>query len=464
MRASRLRGAAAAAFLVLALLLGGASARGAGAIGNALLQIVAVLLILFVLWTRDTEPYPARARALIWIVALFAVLGLLTLVPLPASLWTALPGRGATAHGFELLRIPAPALPLSLAPGQTIVSLLWLLPPAAMFLLALHCSYRRRRQLLWLLLIASAVSIGLGAAQLVGGVDSPLRFYQITNRSSPVGFFSNANHLATLLLCALPAAGYFAGRARANSRERAKRLSGMMMSVSLAAFLLVGIAVVGSLAGYGLALPAGFASLLIYRRAAYGAVGGRWLAGLGILFAVFLGLALLGPVSSQSLSEERSASPSSRATLAATTAKAVAANFPAGTGLGTFAEIYWTFQQPDPMVREYANHAHNDYLEIALEMGLPGALLVLCFILWWARASFAAWTSDAEGGGLGRAGSVMIGVVLLHSIVDYPLRTSAIASVFALACALLLPYSGARKQARASADESGGSARHIEVT
>lgn len=465
MRIERLRGWALLAFLALCVLLGGASARNAGAPGNAMLQIGAILLILLSLWHRRDYAFPHQSRGPIWIGLVFAALVLLSIVPLPPSLWESLPGREPVAAGYRLLGGEVPSVPLSLGAHQSIASLLWLLPPAAVFLLVVQSPSRHRKRLPWVLIGLAAVSILLGAAQLLGGTGSPLRFYSITNNSLPVGFFSNANHLGTLLLAMLPLTGYLAARAVSKSGNRAQTGSGMLMAGSIAAFVLIGIAMIGSLAGFGLAAPAAAASFLIFRRAAYGPLSWKAVAAIGAVLVFFLGLALVGPLNSQAFSEELTDQPASRATFAATTAEAIGDSFPVGTGLGTFQEVYRTFEDPNLTSREYVNHAHNDYLEVVLELGLPGLLLMLAFLAWWAMRSWAVWRSDFAGANLARAGSVIILIVLLHSVVDYPLRTSAIAAVFAMACAFMVPPPPPRERRRSSRDEpaEGDSLRHLEA-
>ena len=449
---------AAGAYLIACLLLGGASAAGAAA--NAVLQIVAVGLILVWLWRRDT-PLPREARAPLWIGGAFLLVCLVSLIPLPASLWTALPLRDQILYGFQLIGMPPPALPLSLSPPATIWSLLSLLPPAAMFLMVASLSNDERRRLALPLLALAGVSIVLGAFQLLGGHESPLRPYSVTNTGSPVGFFANVNHEVTLLLCSLPFMAFLAGRA-AGRRSRSKRSGGAILSVALGLFLAVGIAISGSSAGYGLFLPTALASVLIYRRAVVGRIAWPWTAGLGIVLVIFTVVALRGPLSSEAFEGDLSDQPTSRRVLAATTSGAIADSFPAGTGLGTFQTVYRRYENPDRVTRQYANHAHNDYLEIVLELGIAGLLLILAFIGWWATALARVWRSEVPGAGTGRAASVAIGVVLLHSIVDYPLRTAAIAAVVALACALLVP--APRREAEASEAEDGGSdLRHLEA-
>ena len=68
---------------------------------------------------------------------------------------------------------------------------------------------------------------------------------------------------------------------------------------------------------------------------------------------------------------------------------------------------------------------------------------MVVFFVWLTRSSFRAWRSgqggtDALDTALARAASIVVVLLMLHSIVDYPLRTTATMVVFALACALLI--------------------------
>lgn len=449
---------AAAAYLVLCLLLGGASAAGAAA--NALLQVAALVLIVIWLWSREA-PLPREARVPLWITGAFVLVALVSLIPLPASLWSGLPYRDEIASAFTLIGMPLPSLSLSLSPPATIWSLLALLPPAAMFLMVASLPNDERRQLAVPLLAVASVSIVLGAFQLLGGTDSPLRPYTVTNPTSPVGFFANVNHEVTLLLCSLPFMAFLAGRA-AGRRSRSKRSGGAIISVALGLFLTVGIAISGSSAGYGLFIPTALASLLIYRRAVVGRIAWPWTAGMALVLLVFTVVALRGPLSSEAFAGDLTDQPTSRRVLAGTTVRAIEDSFPAGTGLGTFQTVYRRYENPDRVTRQYANHAHNDYVEFVLELGIAGLLLILAFIAWWAAALVRVWRSEVPGAGMARAASVAIGVVLLHSIVDYPLRTSAIAAVIGFACALLVP--APRRDTEATDGEDPGSdLRHLKA-
>ncbi|MGA9583175.1 MAG: O-antigen ligase family protein [Allosphingosinicella sp.] len=448
---------AAGLYLAACLLLGGASAAGAAA--NAFLQLVALGLILALLWRRDFA-LPDGAAGPLWIGGALLAVGLLSLVPLPAGFGSG-PLRGEVIEAFRLIGMEPPALSASLAPSSTLNSLLHLLPAAAMFLLVLRLPNEDRRLLPTILLAVAGASILLGAFQLMGGPDSPLRFYSITNRSSPVGFFANVNHEATLLLCALPLVAVLAGR-MATRRSRSKRSGGAIVSVSIAIFIIAGIAVSGSSAGYGLAVPTALASFVIYRRTVAGKVAKGWWAALAVLALLFTYAGVQGPLGKENFEAEVTDHPSSRRVLASTTTEIIEDSFPVGTGLGTFSTVYRRYEDPSKVTRQFANHAHNDYLEAVLELGPAGLLLIIAFLFWWGRRSYLAWTRDFEGAALARAGSVMIGVVLAHSIVDYPMRTAAIVAVFAFGCALLVPPPVRRSREPAEEDNSAP-LRHIEA-
>jgi O-antigen ligase len=49
-----------------------------------------------------------------------------------------------------------------------------------------------------------------------------------------------------------------------------------------------------------------------------------------------------------------------------------------GSGLGTFAQAYAPFRSAS--MSSYMDHAHNDYLEFIIEVGLPGFVILLLFV------------------------------------------------------------------------------------
>jgi O-antigen ligase len=109
---------------------------------------------------------------------------------------------------------------------------------------------------------------------------------------------------------------------------------------------------------------------------------------------------------------------------------------PFGSGLGSFKDVYALYEQPAQVTPVFVIHAHNDYAELILELGLAGIAMIALFLLWWAAAVWRVWRT-AEAGPFARAAAIASGAVLIHSFVDFPLRTAAIAACFAMCLALL---------------------------
>ncbi len=83
-----------------------------------------------------------------------------------------------------------------------------------------------------------------------------------------------------------------------------------------------------------------------------------------------------------------------------------------GFGLGTFRYAYPAYAVVDYGV--VLNHAHNDWLEFAVEGGLPFAVLLL------AAAGFAVRLGVRHPWGIG------LPFVFLHGLVDFPLQVDAV--------------------------------------
>lgn len=428
-----LRIAAVPGYFLLCLILGGASA--AGIWGNMVLQLLAVPLILWAVVVRRATPMPTAGRQLLLLLLLMLLLIGAQLVPLPPSIWTSLGGRQPIVEGFELLNQPLPWLPISLAPYNSLSSALWLLPALAVLLGIIRVGAFKAKWLAWAVVAVATLSVIIGALQVVGGEGSSWYFYSVTNYGSTVGFFANSNHMATLLVCAIPFLGalYLKTVGKGGS---AQRKSGMfVLVVGALAVILVGIAINGSLAGVGLAIPVAVASsLLIWSRKRKLP---RWAwAGVALLVAGAVLVAYNVPFSNNNLTGQDKGAPDSRYYSFSLTGEAARDHLPAGSGIGTFVQIFHSYEDPSTVDRYFMNHAHSDYLELALETGIPGILLILLFLFWWAWRSAAVWRAE-EADYFARAATIASAAILAHSIVDYPLRTAAIGALFALCCALM---------------------------
>lgn len=425
---SRLRNAVAPLYLFLCLLLGG-SAQGIWS--NALLQLVGLAILAWAASAWAEEPLSRPLRQLLWIALAGLAVVALQLVPLPAGLWQQLGhGRAVLADGFAILGIANPAMPISVAPYSTLETLLTLIPPAAMFAAVAVLRAYRASWLALALLAGVICGILLGALQVAGGEEWYL--YRQSSFGFAVGFFANANHMATLLVISLAFLGALLAAAKGGTVQRYS--AAVALTGGAALVILVGIVLNGSLAGYGLALPVAIASLLLIVPASRTS---RLLAALGagaLLAAVAVAITFT-PTGNKGLGAATSVG--SRAEILATTSHAIRDFLPFGSGLGTFRPVYQLYEDHDRITNTRVPHAHNDYAELALELGVPGIALMLVFLLWWAVTAARAWRV-ADASPFARAATIASAAILAHSAVDYPLRTAAISACFAMCLALLV--------------------------
>jgi O-antigen ligase len=344
-----------------------------------------------------------------------------------------LPGHAAAAEAALQAGLAPEWRSISLAPVETMQSMLALAPPAAVFLGASLVTDIERRRLCLLVPAAAMVSLLIGAMQIAGGEASPLYFYEVTNRGWAVGLFSNRNHQAILLIMSLPFAALWL--CNADATRRSAMLTAAVVTAAYIALVVIGLVIVGSRAGVLLLAPAlVMTAAMLIRADRYG--GKRGLIAGAVLLAMVAAMATLvmGPLVE-------------RFTAARGEQRLDTAPVVASAGLGSFPQVYAGVEPVDIMAETFFNHAHNDYLEIWLEAGILGVAALLAFIGWWLNRSFLVWTlPTTPGRNLSRAASAAITLLLIHSLVEYPSRALAIASVLALSCALL---------ARRSADFDG---------
>ncbi len=215
--------------------------------------------------------------------------------------------------------------------------------------------------------------------------------------------------------------------------------------VLLMLMIIIGVTLTRSRAGMALLFVAGLFSLLLVWRHDRGQSGRRLLrVAIGanvvaLLVAFQFGFAgLMERVEAKGLGDLRWP-------IAQVSSQAAIANLPLGSGFGTFVPVYDKFAPPTLLGGEYVNHAHDDWLELWLTGGVPAIVLAIGFLAWFAASTFRLWSSGEQPQApvldlvLARAAPMAIGLLLLHSAVDYPLRTEALMVVFAIACAYLVP-------------------------
>ena len=111
-----------------------------------------------------------------------------------------------------------------------------------------------------------------------------------------------------------------------------------------------------------------------------------------------------------------------------------------GSGFGTFQYIFKVYQ-PEGL-RLYWAHAHNDYLELLLELGIVGTVIVVIFfVLVLGTIMKADWRGRELY--LGAALLSSITTIAVHSIVDFNLHIPSNAILFSLILGLAVSLSRA---------------------
>jgi hypothetical protein len=86
-------------------------------------------------------------------------------------------------------------------------------------------------------------------------------------------------------------------------------------------------------------------------------------------------------------------------------------------------------------------------------------------LAFWLSRTLQLWRVG-QGDALSRAGSIVVAIVVAHSLVDYPLRTAAVAAIAAFSFALMVAPESAEMPSWQSArrrKRRGKSARSIEI-
>ncbi|MBV2132939.1 O-antigen ligase family protein [Pseudomonas sp. MAP12] len=107
-----------------------------------------------------------------------------------------------------------------------------------------------------------------------------------------------------------------------------------------------------------------------------------------------------------------------------------------GQGAGSFESVFPKYPGED--IRLHFDHAHNDYLQFAIEYGLLGCLPLLAFVLlalW--QALQALWRRESlyrSGVGFGAAMGII--AIAIHSLTDFNLQIPANAATLVVLCAI----------------------------
>ncbi len=425
------------AVLSTAMLFGGGSRIELA--GPIVVRAVAIFALVALLW-NGLGPMRSLPRfaAYFWIAVL--ALPLLQLIPLPWEVWTRLPGRSLFVEVDQALG-QSPWRPISLAPDRSWNALFAVLPALAAFIASYQLETEGQKRLLLSVCGFGVLSALLGIGQTIGGSGSKLYFYDVTNADAAVGLFSNANHHGLFLgICVLIIFALFGLK-----QARSGRVDLDRTLIVLIAMLLILLADVLTLSRAGV-LFAAVAVLIgiVFLDPKRLGMSHRRLWTIAIILIAIASVTVFLLLGNQLFGTDQNVNSvrDDRIGNLPLYFRIVKDYFPNGSGLGSFDPVFRTYETVDTVALTYLNNAHNELAQIGIESGLFGLVLVAAFVIWWARSAIEIWRGTVAGKAsaqstLAKASSVIIGLALLHSLVDYPLRTAAISVVFAICCAIL---------------------------
>lgn len=420
-------------FAVVVALFGGTSRTDQ--LHHALLRPAAALFLMPAIYYMGRQSWREAPVLLALLGGLVVWMGL-QLVPLPHSLWQGLPDRTEIAQLDSLMDLSDLWRPVSLAPTRGLSALFGLIVPIAALLLALslRCT---SNVILHVLLAIGLMNAALGFMQLAAGPSSPLYLYAYAPAGGSFGLFANRNHggmfsvLTLLIVVRLMGEGYVAN---------SPRMAWAKIVYPLAFFvLLLSVLVTGSRAAF-IALFAALvaSSLQVFVLAGAGLRNSdvrtdrsskslRWFGVvLGVsalaLITLFVGFERV-PALDRMMAQDPIADLRWKAL--PILLDMAGSHWLWGSGFGSFDVLYQSYEPTELLMVAYFNQAHNDWVQIVIEGGLPACLLLAGLVIWIAVA-----ITRLKGSADPRAANLQIIfwtatvlIVSAASLVDYPLRT-----------------------------------------
>jgi O-antigen ligase len=435
-------------FLLVGLLailwLAGGAAR-ADVLGQAIVRMASwAALLLFVLF--GTLPNKPELRPVVILMLAAVGLVLLQSIALPPAIWRMLPGRPVLEGAALVSNQAASWRPLAIVPDAAVNALSSLVVPCAVLLLAMGLREDERKWLPGIVLGLIVAASVIGLLQLSGaGLNHPF----INDTPGQMGGnFANRNHFALFLAigCLIAPVWAFSG----NVRRTAWRAP-----VAIALVVLFSLTILASGSRGGVLV--GLLSLPIVMLLAKQGIrhelrrAPRWVfpAIAAAIFTIIAIFVLFSVAADRAISIERfllvDQGQDMRTRGLPVVLSMIATYFPVGSGFGGFDPIFRMHEPASLLKLTYFNHAHNDFLEVALDGGLMGIALLLSAIGWWSVASLRAWRT---GGAPARLGSAILLLVLIASAFDYPARTPMMMAMIILAAVWLAePGQGTERRA-----------------
>ena len=400
-------------------------------------RLVAISVITISTFASSTyAPRGIKVPAIL--LGLVISLVFIQLIPLPPAIWTALPGRSEFGSLARIAGFPQPWRPIAINPDLAANALIALTVPAAALYGLTVMKRDSRRWIFSILLVIILGSLLVCLAQLATGSGGFTGIYQIQWHQAS-GIFTNRNHQALLLAIGIPLLAGWDGVRRGGRRGTVTRW-GVCAVVIL---LVITIIAMGSRAGLllgGIGILGGAAVVRSWMRRRDNVTTRRSGLVRTVVLAAILALTIGVAVffgRGQAIDRLIGADPlgDRRAEALPTVIDITLSYLPIGSGFGSFDTVFRRAEPFQMLQTTYFNEAHNDLLQIVLEGGVPGLILLISALIWLGIMTARVWGASSAHGPVirGRAASVAMWMITVASALDYALRTPI---MMATACAL----------------------------
>lgn len=411
----------------------------------SIIEIIAFTLLAFhlLISVKNNESFSKKLHHYKPLLLMFLAVQLwviLQYIPLPNSILYSISPNLVDIYSY----FPDKAGTLSLDPGQTKVASFKGLTYFCIMILSLLLvtNEKRLRLMLAVMVVSGTFQAVYGSLQAMSGNQLSWVF-EVNNSSIATGSFIYKNHFANfLLLCISIGIGllvtYLSNQKLTTGRAKLRQfvsslIHGKAVLRIALAIMVIGLVMSRSRMGnaaffISMTLTGIFAFLYFKQRSKNLSI---LLISLFVIDTFILG-SLFGLDKVKQRMEQTSFSQETRDEVNIYGLELIQ-KFPlTGTGAGSFYAVFPMVQQENFYI--YYDHAHNDYLQFAVEYGLPATLLLAVIVLWSLWHTGYAMRHRRNNLMKGTAFGCMMAIIgmLIHISVDFNLQAPANAVYFVL--------------------------------
>jgi O-antigen ligase len=423
-----------AAIIIIAVLLFGAVEVWSGTV---MLFLVFTVGLIWVVRKEYTAYQTTGPDKLLLITGLcFILYTIIQLIPLPLFLLKILSQHTFDIHNFYSLDESTFAQ-ISLYPYKSFLESITFFAFYIIFAISLH-NFKNRAILirtLYILLIFGFILSLFAVIQKATWNDKIYWFRELTLGGSPFGPFVNRNHFAGFIGMLVPLGIGLSLVERTRSKKILFGFMTVIMTVSLFFSLSRG-GIMSFVAGFGL-----FSILVMQSK-----IQQKKILAIGLFFlALSSYLLYLGIDPIVDRFYQTDITKEERLIVWSASLTAIKDFWLTGSGLGTFLDLFPLYQPAD--IKSIYDHAHNDYLEVILETGVIGFIIMIIFIAILIRTIIK---SNLQG----RTGILLIAAVssaftmCMHSITDFNLHILSNALCFSMVLGMVIALADVNTERR----------------